>query len=202
MVRSPAMGVPAPLPFGDLEVRNNEVEMRAPEVREFRALAARKRTGGITIQIPFDPSDVWGPRDRHHVTGEIDGVTYRTTLTGVGSREISLGSKSPGAARLEDGQVVRVSMWPEGPQAGQLAADIAEALAARPRAEMAFGGLATFYRKGWLRWIDATKRRPGLRAERIAEMVRLVEAGQKERPAQPPRAIDGGRLDRRTGRRP
>jgi hypothetical protein len=60
--------------------------------------------------------------------------------------------------------------------------DISEALAARPQAQAAFDGLATFYRKGWLRWIDATRRRPEIRAARIAEMVRLVEAGHKQRP--------------------
>jgi hypothetical protein len=35
---------------------------------------------------------------------------------------------------------------------------------------------------GWLRWIEGTKRRPEVRAARIADMVRLVEAGFKERP--------------------
>ncbi len=34
----------------------------------------------------------------------------------------------------------------------------------------------------YLRWIDATKKRPDVRAERIAEVVRLLEQGQKERP--------------------
>jgi hypothetical protein len=45
-----------------------------------------------------------------------------------------------------------------------------------------FDSLAQFYRKGYLRWIDATKRRPDVRAERIAEVVRLLNAGVKERP--------------------
>ena len=40
----------------------------------------------------------------------------------------------------------------------------------------------TFYRKAYLRWIDGTKRRPDVRARRIAEMVELLEAGRKERP--------------------
>jgi hypothetical protein len=59
---------------------------------------------------------------------------------------------------------------------------VAEALGDRPDALAAFEGLATFYRKGWLRWIDTTKRRPEVRAARIAEMVKLIEAGHKERP--------------------
>ncbi len=45
-----------------------------------------------------------------------------------------------------------------------------------------FDSLAQFYRTAYLRWIDATKRRPEQRAVRIAEMVVLLTAGIKERP--------------------
>ena len=45
-----------------------------------------------------------------------------------------------------------------------------------------FDSLAQFYRNGYLRWIDATKRSPDQRAARIAEMVELLKAGRKERP--------------------
>ena len=41
--------------------------------------------------------------------------------------------------------------------------------------------MARFYRRGYLRWIDGTKRRPDVRAARIAEVVSLLEAGHKER---------------------
>ena len=81
-----------------------------------------------------------------------------------------------------DGDAVSIKIWPEGPQIGELAADITEALETRAKAKAAFEGLAQFYRKGWLRWIDTTKRRPDVRRERIAEMVRLLETGHKERP--------------------
>ena len=37
-------------------------------------------------------------------------------------------------------------------------------------------------RKAYLRWIDATTRRPDLRAARIAEVAGLLAAGVKERP--------------------
>ena len=37
-------------------------------------------------------------------------------------------------------------------------------------------------RKAYLRWIDATTRRPDLRAARIAEVVGLLAARVKERP--------------------
>jgi hypothetical protein len=152
-------------------------------VRKFRARAAR--TGlRVTIPVPFDPAEAWGRRDRYHVTGTVEGVGFRGPLVfRDGAWLIERRPKSPGAAQLHDGQSVAVEIWPEGPQVQQLADDVAQALAARPRARAAFESLAQFYRKAWLRWIDATKRRPEVRAERIGEMVRMLEAGYKERPA-------------------
>ena len=151
------------------------------QVRSFRASATRVAPGRVTISVPFDPGEVWGRRDRYHVAGTIDRVRFRTTLVPCeGGWQIALGPKSGSGARLHDGQSVAVVMEPEGPHSDSLAADVVEALGARPQAQASFDGLATFYRKGWLRWIDATKRRPDVRAARIAEMVRLVEAGYKE----------------------
>jgi uncharacterized protein YdeI (YjbR/CyaY-like superfamily) len=80
------------------------------------------------------------------------------------------------------GDRVKVELAPEGPQRGELAADVAAALDAEPAAAEFFDGLAQFYRKAYLRWIDATTRRPEVRAERIDEVVRLLAAGVKERP--------------------
>jgi uncharacterized protein YdeI (YjbR/CyaY-like superfamily) len=75
-----------------------------------------------------------------------------------------------------------VVIVPEGPQRDEVADDIAAALDANPGAGAFFDSLAQFYRKAYLRWIDATKRRPDLRAQRIAEVIRLLDAGIKERP--------------------
>ena len=75
-----------------------------------------------------------------------------------------------------------MEIGPEGPQRDDLAPDVAAALAADPEAAAFFDSLAQFYRRGYLRWIDATKRRPELRAERIAEMVELLRSGNKQRP--------------------
>ena len=71
---------------------------------------------------------------------------------------------------------------PEGPQRDDLADDVAAALAANPDGGAFFDSLAQFYRRGYLRWIDATKRRPEQRADRFVEMVKLLQAGVKQRP--------------------
>jgi len=80
------------------------------------------------------------------------------------------------------GDEVSVELTPEGPQRADLAEDIAAALAANPAAGAFFDTLAQFYRKAYLRWIDATTRRPEVRAARIEEVVDLLAAGVKERP--------------------
>ena len=77
------------------------------------------------------------------------------------------------------GDPVTVALMPEGPQSEALSADIAGALAAEPDAARFFDGLATFYRKNYLRWIDATKRSPDLRAQRIAEFIESMKAGEE-----------------------
>jgi uncharacterized protein YdeI (YjbR/CyaY-like superfamily) len=73
-------------------------------------------------------------------------------------------------------------LYPEGPQRANLAPDVAAALDTAPDAAAFFDSLAQFYRRGYLRWIDATKRSPEKRAARIAEMIELLKAGIKERP--------------------
>jgi uncharacterized protein YdeI (YjbR/CyaY-like superfamily) len=85
-------------------------------------------------------------------------------------------------AGLHVGDAVAVVLAIEGPQRDGLAADLAAALEAEPEAGRFFDALATFYRKGYLRWVDATQRRPDVRAARIAELVELLKAGHKQRP--------------------
>ena len=80
------------------------------------------------------------------------------------------------------GDEVAVVLAPEGPQRDDLAPDVAAAFAAAPNAAAFFDSLAQFYRRAYLRWIDATKRSPEQRALRIAEVVRLCGDGVKERP--------------------
>jgi uncharacterized protein YdeI (YjbR/CyaY-like superfamily) len=84
---------------------------------------------------------------------------------------------------LAAGDAVVVEIEPEGPQREDLAEDVAAALAGNPRAGEFFDSIAQFYRRAYLRYIDATKRRPDVRAERISEVVELLAAGVKQRPS-------------------
>src|SRR3954454_23836916 len=155
---------------------------RAVEQR-FSTTASVDRQGRTHVPIPFEPDGVWGVKPRHHVTGSIAGRRVRGVLEQAdGGRVLVLGPAWSGGCGPADGEVVEVVLVPEGPQRGHLAPDVAAALDASPAAGAFFDSPAQFYRKAYLRWIDATMRRPEQRPERIAEMIMLLERGQKQRP--------------------
>jgi translation initiation factor IF-1 len=139
--------------------------------------------GRAVIAVPFDPDEVWGAKAEHPVFGRVGGTRVRVRLAPGGSGWAF--TLSPTRVRdmgVVAGDEVIVELAPEGPQRADLAEDISAALAANPAAAAFFDTLAQFYRKAYLRWIDATTRRPQVRAARIAEVVDLLAAGIKERP--------------------
>ncbi len=157
--------------------------MRIMRIQRFRALVAAGPRGGAVIVVPFDPDTGWGAKAEHPVGGNIDGRRVRGTITPSGSRwAFTVSPMWVRDAGVAVGDEVSVELAPEGPQRADLAEDIAAALAASPAAAAFFDTLAQFYRKAYLRWIDATSRRPDLRAARIAEVVDLLAAGIKQRP--------------------
>jgi hypothetical protein len=149
----------------------------------FRAVLAAGPGDSAVIMMPFDPDEAWGVKADHPVSGTISGYRTRTRLMPAGSGwGLPLAAKRLTAMGIAIGDEVTVELAPEGPQRGDLADDIAAALAANPAAGAFFDTLAQFYRKAYLRWIDATTRRPELREARINEVVGLLAAGVKERP--------------------
>ena len=151
--------------------------------QRFRAVIAVGPGSRAVIAVPFDPDERWGAKAEHPVGGTIGGRHVRGRLTPSGSgwalTVTPMWLRDTGAAI---GDNVAVELAPEGPQRGDLADDIAAALAANPTAAAFFDTLAQFHRRAYLRWIDATTRRPDVRAARIAEVVDLLAAGIKQRP--------------------
>jgi hypothetical protein len=133
------------------------------------------------IAIPFNPNEIWGVKQRHHITGTINGRAVRGSLGSDGSQYfLPLGAAWRRDNGVEAGAQVEVVLSPEGPQADTLAPDILAALDREPEARAFFESLATFYRNGYIRWIEGAKR-PETRSARIAEMLGLLNARQKQR---------------------
>lgn len=155
-------------------------------VNDATAYTATVTTDGrrrVLVPVPFDPDDAWGHKRQHHVHGTVNGMGVRAVVEPLGDGQgILLGAAWRRDCGIGPGDVVEVVLAPEGPQRAGLAPDVAAALQAEPEAAAFFDSLAQFYTRAYLRWIDATKRRPELRAARIAEMVQLLKAGHKQRP--------------------
>jgi len=140
-----------------------------------------KEGSRIYIAIPFNPNEVWGVKQRHHITGTVNGCAVRGSLGSDGSQYfLPLGAVWRRDNRVEAGAEVEVMLAPEGPQADTLASDIVAALESEAEARAFFESLATFYRNGYVRWIEGAKRSE-TRSARIAEMLSLLKAGKKQR---------------------
>jgi hypothetical protein len=131
--------------------------------RQFTATVTAATRGRVLIPVPFDPDTVWGAKPRHHIGGTVNHMRVR-------------GVVEP----ADDG--FGFTLGPAWLRGCGLA--VAAAFDAHPRAAAFFDSLAQFYRRAYLRWIDATKRRPEQRPQRIAEMIQLLETGHKQRPQQ------------------
>jgi len=140
------------------------------------------RSGSRTyIAIPFDPNLVWGVKQRHYITGSVNGCGVRGSLGSDGSQYfLPLGATWRRDAGVEAGAEVEVVLAPEGPQTDMLALDVVAALESEPQARAFFESLATFYRNTHMRWIESAKR-PETRSARIAEMLSLLKQGKKQR---------------------
>jgi hypothetical protein len=149
--------------------------------QRFTAIIAKYGTKTI-IPIPFNPNDVWGVKQRHHITGLVNGMEFRGSILIEGSQFfLALGPAWCRDCSLEAGVEVNVTLSPEGPQIDQMPPDIVSALDAEPQARLFFESLATFYRTAYIKWIEGTKKRPEVRSERIQEMIMLLKTGKKQK---------------------
>src|SRR5262245_35663241 len=147
----------------------------------FTAVARARPRGGIAIDLPFDPASVWGDRDRYYLAGSIQHYPMRgVVLGGTDAPVLELGPSWCRDPRVGAGATLRVSLHPEGPQLDSMSADLAGAIRADAGARRFFESLATFYRNGFVTWVESAKR-PETRADRIAATVAALAEGRRER---------------------
>jgi hypothetical protein len=133
------------------------------------------------VTIPFDPNEAWGVKERHFVTGSIDGCKIRGCLDSEGTQVVlPLGPAWRRDNAVPIGAEVEVVLGPDGHLPETVAPDVAAALEAEPEARLFFESVAPFYRNNYIRWIESAKR-PQTRSARIVEMISLLKAGKKRR---------------------
>ena len=164
------------LEFIRIVERVNEAE------RRFSAVLEPGPRGSGYIELPFDPAEAWGERERYHVTGRVGWFGVRGQLVERdGGYVLLLGPAWLRDCPLKPGMEVHVILSPEGVQLDELDEDIAALLAVEPGAARFFESLAQFYRNAYLTWLDGAKRRPELRQQRLREFIELLKAGRKSR---------------------
>jgi hypothetical protein len=142
----------------------------------FTTVLEKSAKGRVYLPLPSRPATT-----RLH--GTVNGMAYRGEVEDIdGGIGMVLGPAWRRDCGLAAGDRVEVELSPEGPQRGALAPDVEAALAKNKKAAAFWDELAQFYRKAYLAYIDATKRDPSQRPIRIAEVVKLLAAGTKERP--------------------
>jgi hypothetical protein len=146
----------------------------------FKTIVTKSGTS-VFVPIPFNPNEVWGVKQRHHITGTVNGCRVRGSLGSDGTQYfLLLGAAWRRDCGIDAGAEVDVVLAPEGPQAESLSADVAAALETEMEAKAFFESLATFYRNTYVKWIESAKR-PETRAARIDEMIQLLKAHKKQK---------------------
>jgi hypothetical protein len=149
------------------------------ELQRFRAVAAARPSGGIRVDLPFDPSAAWPDRDAYHVAGTIAGHRFRGSLRRGSPWSLELGPAWCRAPGFGPGAEVEVLIALEGPQSTTIGPDVAEAFRAEPDAARFFDSMPTYYRNNAARAIAAAKR-PETRLKRIRETVDRARRGDRE----------------------
>src|SRR5437762_1787168 len=117
--------------------------------QRFRATVAESGTRTY-IPIPFDPNEVWGVKQRHHISGSVGGCKVRGSLGSDGTQYfLILGAAWRRDNGLAAGAQVDVELFPEGPLSDNVSSDVAAALETDPLSQDFFESLPTFYRNNY-----------------------------------------------------
>jgi len=141
---------------------------------------ARPR-GGVSVTLPFDPSEAWGELDTYHVNGTLGGQPYRGAfLRDDAGWRLDLGPSWCRAPGFGPGDEVELVAALEGPRSTSMGDDVAAAFRDEPEAARFFVSMPSFYRNNAARALNAAKL-PTTRAKRISEIIDLAKRRERER---------------------
>ncbi len=149
---------------------------------EFEAvLEADGDTGGVFVVVPFSVQEAYGTRGRVPVRATFDGYPYEGSIVPIGDgyHALLLLKQIRKAIGKTVGDTVRVTLSRETAERKMEApADLAEQLAANPKAASYFNKLAYTHQREYVRWLEGAKK-PETRARRLGEAVEMLAQGRK-----------------------
>jgi hypothetical protein len=149
--------------------------------REFDAVLEADQRGHVRIRLPFDPSAAWGKKQRHFVRGSLNGTDFEGSLGSRGGAWFFPVNKALRASSgIGPGDDVHVVLELADSPAPAVSADLADALRADAAAKSFFDGLAGFYQREYVAWIEGAKKEE-TRKSRVAEVIESLKQGRKQR---------------------
>jgi len=149
---------------------------------EFEAvLEADVADGGVLVVVPFSVAEAYGTRGRVPVQATFDGYPHQGSLTpfGDGHHALLLPKQIRRAIDKTLGDTVRVALMRDATERKMEApADLAEQLAAVPKAAAYFARLAYSHQREYVRWLEGAKK-PETRAARLRQIVEMLAQGRK-----------------------
>ena len=150
---------------------------------EFEAVleAGEEGDGGVFIVLPFSVAEAYGTRGRVPVQATFDGYPYQGSAVplGDGHHALLLLKQIRRAIDKTVGDTVRVTLRRDVTERKMEApADLAQQLAAHPKAAAYFNKLAYTHQREYVRWLEGAKK-PETRAKRLGEVVEMLSQGRK-----------------------
>lgn len=149
---------------------------------EFEAvLEAGDGDGGVFVVVPFSVPEVYGTRGRVPVQVTFDGYPYQGSITplGDGHHALHVLKQIRKAVGKTIGDTVRVTLSRDVVERKMEApADLAEQLAANPKAAAYFTNLAYTHQREFVRWLEGAKK-PEARVHRLAQTIEMLGQGRK-----------------------
>lgn len=158
---------------------------RKPNAKSFSAVLMHSGNSlnWVVIRIPFDVAKLWGVRGGLRVSGEVNGVSFRTSLfpTGDGHHYMIINKQVQKAARVGPGIKAQFRLEPDlGKRVVPVVPELERALRPSRRLQKFFQSLTPYTRHFISRFVADAKQSEtrARRAEQIAE--RLMETMEAE----------------------
>lgn len=152
--------------------------MNTNKSQTFRAIIEDAGSGGAIVTIPFDVEQFFGKK-RVKIKALIDNEPYRGSLVRMGGdchfllirkdirQKIGKGLGDEIEIMVEEDVEERVVTLPD---------DMAQGLAANPKAEIYFMQLSYTHQREYVQWVEEAKR-PETRQRRIIQAIEQLEQG-------------------------
>jgi hypothetical protein len=145
------------------------------ELQEFDIVLSDYGDGGCGFAVPFDVSSAFGLRGKVRVSGTIDDVPYRGSLTPYGGRHyLGVNRAMRSAIDKDGGDMIHVVMEvePES-QALDMPEDLLWALDFDRQAGAIFESYSFARRQEFIAWLESA-RKPEIRARRLAQAIQMI----------------------------